>query len=170
MGSSACGIQSCESHEGHLGVLTEIFPKSLEVYSFGPLRTLSLENTGKHHTLSPLLLGNVLSVWKSWAKSVGGKLGDVAAVPGDAALPAVEPVLEQVVGKAPSQDVAFQPEEDLEILRGFAKMSLRRKIDFLTCDLWHELFLLVFVFQGNKVSKLQNKEKPFFMKWCDNTG
>lgn len=78
----------------------------------------------------------------------------------------VEPVLEQGVGK----DVAFQPEEDLEILRGFAKMSLRRKIDFLTCDLWHELFILVFVFQGNKVSKLQNKEKPFFMKWCGNTG
>lgn len=59
----------------------------------------------------------------------------MAAVPGDVALPCVEPVLEQGVGKAPSQDVAFQPEEDLEILRGFAKMSLRRKIDFLTCDL-----------------------------------
>lgn len=52
MGSSACGIQSCESHEGHLGVLTETFPKSLEVYSFGPLRRLSLENTGKHDTES----------------------------------------------------------------------------------------------------------------------
>lgn len=54
--------------------------------------------------------------------------------PRDAVQLCVELVLEQEVGKIPSQHMAFLL-KDLEILRGFAKMSLRRKIGFRTCDL-----------------------------------
>lgn len=62
--------------------------------------------------------------------------------PGDAVQLCVELVLEQEMGQAPSQEVGKAPSQamaflpkDLEILRGFAKMSLRRKIGFLTCDI-----------------------------------
>lgn len=122
MGSSTCGIQSCESHEGHLGVLTETFPKSLEVQ----LWPFEDTESGKHwkawYSESSAAGKRSVCVEElsqvSWWKT--GQCGCCSQSWGRS--PALcEPVLEQGVGKAPSQDVAFQPEEDLEILRGFAK-------------------------------------------------
>ena len=55
------------------------------------------------------------------------------------------------------------------IFGGFAKMSLKRKISFLTCGLWHELLLLVFIFHRNNILKFLKFSfinlRIFFYKW-----